>query len=123
MLSSVEERAWLAYPTGLPDLGHPRLHHIMSAVSLHTGVSIDDIKSERRPKEIIFARKLYCYLARTLTPYSYPKIAMSIYRDHTTVVHAVQSAEEILREGTDEDFIGAVRACKALAIHFGGGHE
>jgi chromosomal replication initiator protein len=116
------EQAWEAFPKGLPSTGKPKLPHIMSAVALHTGISADDIKSARKTKHIIFARHIYCYLARTMTPLSYPQIAQAISRDHTTIIHSVSRVEDELRKGTD-CYVQAVAYCRSTALYMAGGHD
>ena len=122
MLVNSVEYAWQTFPRGLPSTGRPRMAHIMSAVSLHTGIGADDIKSRRRTNAIIFARQIYCYLARTMTLNSHPQIGLSIGRDHTTIMHAVSRVEEELAKG-NESFVEAVALCKATSLNFAGGHE
>lgn len=53
-------------------------------------VTINDLVSRRRGREIIQPRFAAMYLAKELTPSSYPQIAKRFGdRDHTSVCHAV----------------------------------
>ena len=113
--------AWRVFPLGLPRGRYPRLTHIVSAVSLLTGVSILDLRSRRRGKREAEARHLVCYLAREMTILSYPQIAKQLDRDHTTIMHGVQRVEKWLADnkpGLDED----IKELKRLVMQFAGGH-
>ncbi|HQU16659.1 MAG TPA: helix-turn-helix domain-containing protein [Gammaproteobacteria bacterium] len=74
----------------------------MSAPSIETiqrycagtfGVTLIDLKSDRRDAPTVRARHAAMWLARHLTPHSLPMIARHFYRDHTTVLHAVQRVQ------------------------------
>jgi len=79
-----------------------RLREIIGIVASRFGVAPADILSDRRHAEIAAARHAACWLARQLTPLSYPAIARRLGRDHTTVMHSVRAAE--LRIGRDSRF-------------------
>ena len=50
-------------------------------------VTRDDLISRSRKGYIVEARRMYCYLARVLTPKSLKDIGVKIDRDHATVLH------------------------------------
>lgn len=65
-------------------------------------VTIEQIESSSRKKQIALARQVAMYLARKVGNYSFPKIAAAFNRnDHTTVMHAVSKIED-LRETNQE---------------------
>ncbi len=65
----------------------PTIHKIIRTVSARERVSLCDLLSERRTKEIIDARMLVYYLASTLTNCSSTTIGRHIGgRDHSTVL-------------------------------------
>ena len=76
----------------------PTIHEIGEAVGEHYKVRFDDIKSERRTKNVIRPRFVTAYLAKELTGFSYPRIGRAIGgRDHTTIWNAIQSIEGALK--------------------------
>lgn len=113
------ERAWLAFSRGLPSGGTPKMSRILSAVALHTGVSLMELKSRRRGKAASRARQIYCYIARLMTTQSFPQIAMTINRDHTTVVYAFYRIEKLLSEGAPE-LSADIEAIKAIIYSMAG---
>jgi chromosomal replication initiator protein len=55
-----------------------------------------EMRAARRSKSVVHARHIAMYLARELTPKSYPEIGrMFGDRDHTTVMHAVKRVERL----------------------------
>lgn len=76
------------------------IDEIMLYVSARTGISIADIKSYDRHREVTEARHSYCYICRRLTRASLKVIGDSIGRDHTTVVAAQQNMQNLI--DTDE---------------------
>jgi chromosomal replication initiator protein len=72
-------------------------------------ISLDDLRSERRHKQLAHARQVAMYLARELTGASFPEIGKRFNRDHSTVISgcrkieaAYQAAEPVLRKEIDE---------------------
>ena len=69
---------------------------IVQAVAAAFEVTGLDILSERRTAAVLPARFGACWLARRLTPLSLPEIGRSLGgRDHTTILKAVERAEEM----------------------------
>ncbi|MCP4410743.1 MAG: hypothetical protein GY807_23985 [Gammaproteobacteria bacterium] len=56
--------------------------------ALH-GVSLTELRSDRRPRNVVRARQAFCYWAACLTPCSLPTIGRFICKDHSTVSYAV----------------------------------
>ncbi len=68
---------------------------IINVVAEHFGVSIDDIVSKKRNKEIALPRQVYMYLCRELTDVSLESIGSNVGgRDHSTVMHGVDKIKE-----------------------------
>ena len=64
---------------------------IMNVVADHFGVSIEDIVSKKRNKEIVIPRQVYMYLCRELTDVSLDNIGDNIGgKDHSTVMHGIE---------------------------------
>ena len=113
MLTALNYTEHTAHPLPSHADKYPKLSHILSAVSLATGASVLDIRSARRTKDIIVPRQMYVYLARKLTLASYPQIAMTINRDHTTAVHAYFRIQEKI-DGGDFGLFAKITETKAL---------
>ena len=68
---------------------------IINVVADHFSVSIEDIVSKKRNKEIALPRQVYMYLCRELTDVSLDSIGSNVGgRDHTTVMHGVDKIKE-----------------------------
>lgn len=73
-----------------------RIEDIQKAVATHYNVSKHDLLSARRTRAIVRPRQIAMYLAKTMTPRSFPEIGKRFGgRDHTTVLHAVRKVEEL----------------------------
>ena len=73
----------------------------MDVVSRYYNITVEDMKSIRRNKEISNPRQLAMYLCRVLLNMTLPQIGSDFgNRDHTTVMHACNKvSEEIGRKG------------------------
>ena len=68
---------------------------IINVVAEHFGVSIEDIVSKKRNKEIVIPRQVYMYLCRELTDVSLDNIGNNIGgKDHSTVMHGIEKIKE-----------------------------
>ena len=73
-----------------------RVDVIQQKVSAATGVSLANILSRRRTAEMVRARSIAMYLARTLTTRSLPEIGKLFNNlHHTTVLHACERIRHI----------------------------
>ena len=63
------------------------------------GITLQDIKTKRRNKQVVFPRQIAMYLSRELTELSLPEIGELFGgKDHTTVLHSYNKIkEELLR--------------------------
>jgi len=76
---------------------------IVKIVSRELNIKPSDIKSKKRSKNIVNARRTAIYLARNLTPNSMPQIALYFnMKDHTAISHAMKKIHEII--DNDENF-------------------
>ena len=74
---------------------------IQDIVASYFNLRIEDLKSQRRTRNIAYPRQIAMYLSRNLTDMSLPKIGEEFGgRDHTTVIHAYEKISENLN--TDE---------------------
>ena len=70
---------------------------IVNIVAKELNVKPSDIKSKKRAKKIVEARRISIYLARNLTPNSMPQIAIYFgMKDHSAISHAMKKIEEII---------------------------
>ncbi len=67
---------------------------IMEEVSKHYNISVNDILSNKRNKEIATARQIIIYLCDKLTDDSKVNIANKMKRDHSTVNHSINKIKE-----------------------------
>lgn len=64
---------------------------IIDGVSRYFNLSVEDILSKKRTKELVFPRQISMFLCRNLTNMSYPDIGKAFNgRDHTTVMYACE---------------------------------
>ena len=72
---------------------------IVKQVSKELNVKLSDIKSKKRTKDVVNARRISIYLTRHLTPNSMPQIAVYFgMKDHTAVSHTMKKVNEIIEE-------------------------
>jgi len=76
---------------------------IVKIVSKELNIKLSDIKSKKRTKDVVNARRISIYLTRNLTPNSMPQIAVYFgMKDHTAVSHAMKKINETVQN--DENF-------------------
>ena len=76
---------------------------IVKIVSKELNIKPSDIRSKKRTKMVVNARRTAIYLARNLTPNSMPQIALYFgMKDHTAISHAMKKINEII--DNDENF-------------------
>lgn len=75
------------------------LDDIQKRVADYYTIRIADLNGTRRNRDIARPRQAAMYLAKTLTTKSYPEIGKSFGgRDHTTVMHAVKTIENLMEK-------------------------
>lgn len=70
---------------------------IIKTVAAFYGISIEDIKSQKRKREIALPRQIAMYLTREMTEMSLPRIGDAFSRDHTTVMHSCDKISTLIR--------------------------
>jgi chromosomal replication initiator protein len=79
------------------------IDEIVTFISKELNVKLSDIKSKKRTRIVVRARRISIYIARNLTSSSMPQIAVYFgMKDHTAVSHAMKKVKETI-EG-DESF-------------------
>ncbi|ACD52856.1 chromosomal replication initiator protein DnaA [Clostridium botulinum] len=77
---------------------HVTIPSIQEIVANYFNLKIDDLKSQRRTRNVAYPRQIAMYLSRKLTDMSLPKIGEEFGgRDHTTVIHAYEKISENLK--------------------------
>lgn len=72
----------------------PTINQVIAITCVFYDISAVEIISQRRNASLVRARHVACYLAKTLTPKSFPEIGRRLgNRDHTSIMHAVRSIE------------------------------
>jgi len=81
------------------DLAPVTIEAIQTVVAEHYSISVEEMKSKRRDKHIVFPRQVAMYLVREETESSLPVIGGAFGgRDHTTALHAIEKITELVRE-------------------------
>lgn len=74
---------------------------IRDFVAAQFKVSVGDLRSKSRKKEVAFPRQISMYLARKLTDEALAGIGKAFNRDHSTVVHSIRVINEaVARNGS-----------------------
>jgi chromosomal replication initiator protein len=77
---------------------------IQQAVCAHYRLDRSEMASQRRSRVVARPRQVAMYLAKTLTPRSYPEIGRKFGgRDHSTVIHAIRTIEGLRTRDSDLD--------------------
>ena len=84
----------------LTDTVKPRTdEELLNDMAMHLGFSVEALRGKSRQRPLVTARQIAMYLFRELTDLSYPAIARLFGgRDHTTVIHAVEKIQRLMRE-------------------------
>ena len=91
------------------------LENIITIISKELNIKPSEIKSKKRNKNIVEARRIGIYLARTLTPNSMPALASFFgMKDHTAVSHNMKKINELLE--TNETFRLRVDELKNIVL-------
>lgn len=80
-----------------------KIDDIVTFISKELNVKLSDIKSKKRTRIVVRARRISIYLSRNFTPNSMPQIAVYFgMKDHTAVSHTMRKINELIK--TDENF-------------------
>ena len=84
---------------------------ILDIVSEHFGVSISDLKGNKRNAEILFPRQIAMYLCKNMTDTPLDSIgALLGGRDHSTIIHGVQKiSDEYESDETTRSLIDTIK--------------
>jgi len=76
------------------------IDRILEKVAKKYGIAVEDLKGNKRTKEIAYARHIAIYLLRKLTDMSYPQIGKLLKRDHSTIISSLRTVEEKMGANT-----------------------
>lgn len=85
----------------------PTISQIQELVCARFGIRMLDMESRRRARRVARPRQIAMFLAYDLTVASLPMVGRHFGdRDHTTVLHAVKTVEQLMAQ--DRDFAAVV---------------
>lgn len=71
------------------------LHDVATQIAKKCGVTMSDLKSKNRNKDVSNARQIACYIMKKLTNHSLQAIGHFLSgRDHSTIIHAITTIED-----------------------------
>jgi chromosomal replication initiator protein len=80
------------------------IDEIQRAVCEYYRIDRSEMSSKRRARAVVRPRQVAMYLAKVMTPRSYPEIGRKFGgRDHSTVIHAVRLVEVLRNSDSDMD--------------------
>ena len=78
---------------------HRTDEEMLTEIAGYMGFSVEALKGKSRQRPLVSARQIAMYVFRDMTELSYPAIARLFGgRDHTTVIHAVDKTQRLMRE-------------------------
>lgn len=72
---------------------------IQREVARYYKLAVDELRGERRVKNVAHARQVAMYLCRTLTQASLPEIGKKFNKDHSTVLTSVRKIDTHIKDG------------------------
>ncbi len=80
------------------------IDEIQRAVCEYYRIDRSEMSSKRRARAVVRPRQVAMYLAKVMTPRSYPEIGRKFGgRDHSTVIHAVRLVEGLRQQDSEMD--------------------
>ncbi|CAB4641212.1 unannotated protein [freshwater metagenome] len=78
---------------------HRTDEEMLAEIAGYVGFTVEALKGKSRQRPLVSARQIAMYVFRDMTELSYPAIARLFGgRDHTTVIHAVEKTQRLMRE-------------------------
>lgn len=86
------------------------LDQIQNIVAEYFGVNTDALRSKTKKKEFVQARQIAMYFCKKFTNASLKTIGLNFGgRDHTTVIHALQTVEEQLKDNSFAEMLSSIQ--------------
>ena len=95
------------------------IEEIQRIVSDHYKIPEDLIRAKNRKKEISLARQVSMYLSKRMTSHSLKTIGLHFGgRDHSTVVHAIQTIEQLRKKdkSVKDDLVALERKIELASL-------
>jgi len=73
---------------------------VLRAVAEFFSITINDLITRGRKKEVVEPRQIAMYLLRDILEMSYPYIGEKLGRDHTTAIHAVEKINQEINKNS-----------------------
>lgn len=84
---------------------------IMKSTAKYFGITLEDLKSKSRKKEVVNARQMAMFLAKEHTQHSLKAIGYHFGgRDHATVIHAIRTVQGSMKDHKVNNDIKEIRA-------------
>ncbi|GAB7079503.1 DnaA/Hda family protein [Megalodesulfovibrio paquesii] len=91
----------LEYTENRPE-GRLSAEEIQARVAEHFGLTMQDLVSDRRQQNVVFARQVAMFLCRELTGVSYPGLGRLFGgKDHSTAMYAVRKVAKLQKDNKD----------------------
>ena len=90
-----EELATQVLKDVLPNHRPVDMEQIQRETARFYKVAVDELRQDRRTKQLAHARQVAMFLCRKLTKSSYPEIGHKFGKDHSTVISAVRKIEKL----------------------------
>ncbi len=74
------------------------VNYIAEVVAEHFGITLEQIYSSNRSKNIAYPRQIVMYLSKTLTSKSSIEIGSILGRDHSTILHGIDTIAHDIKE-------------------------
>ncbi len=75
------------------------IEKIQKKVAEHFQIKVNELKSSKRLKSIVFPRQIAMYICRKMTNLSYPEIGEKFGgKDHSTIIHAIKKIEKNMQD-------------------------
>ena len=81
---------------GLSTTGPIRIMDIANFVCQEYHVTMNQLRSKKRTRDLVISRQVYCFLCRNYTTASLQVIGNLIYRDHATVLYSANVVRDTL---------------------------
>lgn len=95
-LESTLTRLKATFAGSLAPQGTISTSKVQKIIASYFDVTVNDLKSKRKTKNIVYPRQLAMYILRQITDLSTTEIGLEFGgRDHTTVMHACQKIEDL----------------------------
>ena len=96
------------------EIATPTLRDIEAAVCARFGLTPEILRGPKKQRGIARPRQIVMFLAREMTPLSYPQIGAHFHRHHTTVLSGERRIRALM---TERPKVAAyVKECRALVV-------